>query len=396
MKTPFKMWFALLPIVIWAMTSQGILATPVYAASSPLLGSASSYSVVAGTSVTNSNATTISGDVGISPGATPPDYSGFGSVTLGGTIHDADGAAASAISDAGTAYNTLNSQGCDTDYGAVTTDLAGKTLTPGVYCSDAFTLTGSVTLSGNSSDVWVFKSGGNLSTVGSTNIVFTGGSGACNVWWYVPGTVSLDAGSSFAGTIIANSSISLASGASLNGRIFSTTADVTLDGNSITGPTCGTAAATADPSSGSVAGDATSSCTPGDIKTVPTIIETKRLSPTSISVKWGPYEGFNTFIVAYGLADGKWDYNTKVTGFTTTLNDLPANQSIWVHVAATDNCAVGQYGASVKAGGAPGMPNTGFAPKPTFPWLPILSFSLLASALVFLTAQIKRLVSFKR
>jgi hypothetical protein len=137
-------------------------------------------------------------------------------------------------------------------------------------------------------------------------------------------------------------------------------------------------------------------CTATDIKTVPIIIDTKRLSPTSVSVNWGPYEGIDTFVVEYGLADGKWDYNTKVTGFSTNLNDLPANQPIWIHVAATDNCAIGQYSAAVVAGNSPGMPDTGFAPKSTFPWLPILSLGLVVSALFFLTHQIKRLVTFKR
>ncbi len=381
------------------MTHLGIFAAPVYAASSPSLGNASGYSVVAGTTVTNSNTTIISGDVGISPGSTPPnDTTGFGSVTLGGTLHDADGAAADALTDTNTAYTNLGSQGCDTNYGAVTTDLAGKTLTPGVYCSDAFTLTGTLTLSGNPTDVWVFKSAGNLTTVGSSaNVVFTGDGNACNVWWYVPGSVSLDAGSSFVGSIIANSSLSMASGATLNGRAFSPGADVTLDGNTISGPTCSipnSSSSSENSSSGSVMG--ASPCTPTDIKTIPTVIDTKRLSPTSVSANWGPYEGMNTFIVEYGLADGKWDYNTKVTGFNTTLNDLPPNQPIWIHVAATDDCAVGPFGGSVEAPTTPRMPNTGFAPQEEIPlWLMVIPLTLFASSCIFAVTQIKQLVSFK-
>jgi len=377
------------------------LAAPVYAASSPSLGSAVSYSVIAGSAVTNTGTTTISGDVGISPGTTPPNYTGFGSVTLGGTIHDADTQADSAQTDRGTAYSALAAQGCDTDYGAVITDLAGKNLVPGVYCSDAFLLTGTLTLNGGPTDVWIFKAASSLTTTGSTaNVVFSGGGNACNVWWYVPSTASLDAGSSLVGTIIADTSVTLATGASLDGRAFAHTAEVTLDGNSITGSTCNIPASASSPesdsnqSSGSVEGD--SVCTATDIKTVPIIIDTKRLSPTSVSVNWGPYEGIDTFVVEYGLADGKWDYNTKVTGFSTNLNDLPANQPIWIHVAATDNCAIGQYSAAVVAGNSPGMPDTGFAPKSTFPWLPILSLGLVVSALFFLTHQIKRLVTFKR
>jgi len=69
-------------------------------------------------------------------------------------------------------------------------------------------------------------------------------------------------------------------------------------------------------------------------------------------------------MVQYGYENGKWLFNTKVSGFSTTINDLPANQSIWIQVAATDNCAVGSYGTAVLVGGtpktnSPGFPNTG-------------------------------------
>lgn len=105
-------------------------------------------------------------------------------------------------------------------------------------------------------------------------------------------------------------------------------------------------------------------CTSSGITTIPTIIRATRLSPTSIFVNWGPYDGLNDFMVQYGFENGKWLFNTKISGFSTTINDLPANQSIWIHVAATDNCIVGTYGPAVLVGGtaktnSPGFPNTG-------------------------------------
>lgn len=45
-----------------------ITPTKVFAATSPNLGTAATYSITAGSSVTNVGATTISGNVGISPG----------------------------------------------------------------------------------------------------------------------------------------------------------------------------------------------------------------------------------------------------------------------------------------------------------------------------------------
>lgn len=209
------------------------------AATSPGLGTAASFSVLAGSEVTNTGATTISGDVGISPGIGPtPHYSGFGTVTLGGSIHDADGTALTAQADRGTAFTALGSQTCDTTY-AGTKDLVGENLVPGVYCANAFALTGTLTLNGAASDVWIFKSASSLVITGSTvNIVFTGGGQPCNVWWRVVSTATFDAGSEFVGNVLADTSITFAAGASLNGRALASTAEVTMDSTSITGPTC--------------------------------------------------------------------------------------------------------------------------------------------------------------
>ena len=401
MLKPRMMRFGVVLFITWAMVSVRLFIPRIYAASSPSLGSAASYSIIAGTTVTNSGSTTISDDIGISPGSSPPtDYIENGSSAVSGTTHDGDAAAATAQTDTGTAYTALAGQSCDTDYGAVTTDLAGKNLTPGVYCSDAFSLTGTLTLDGGPTDVWIFKSAGDVTTTGaSATVVFSGGGNPCNVWWYVPGSVTIDAGSSLVGTVIANTDISLASGATLNGRSLAMSGSVTLDGVTISGPTCTIPVSQSSPSGGgsSSGGQGGSpSCTPSDITTVPKIIETKRTGATSVALKWGPYAGLNSFIIAYGPTSYNWLYNTKVTGFDTTINALPPNQPVWIKVAATDNCAVGSYSDPVQAGKAPLLPNTGLGPPEPFPWAIPLSVGLLTSSIVFVFLQVKRLVGFKR
>lgn len=238
------------------------LSPHVNAATSPNLGTANSYSVLAGSEVTNTGATTIGGNVGISPGiGSPPHYSGFGTVTMGGSIHDADGAALTAQADRSTAFTALGSQSCDVTY-AGTKDLVGSNLIPGVYCADAFELTGTLTLNGSASDVWIFKSASSLVITGSTaNVVFTGGGQPCNVWWRVVSTATFTPASVFSGNVLAATSITFGAGSTLNGKALAGTAAVTLDSTSITGPTC--VAGTSSSGSTTGSGGSSTTTTPG-------------------------------------------------------------------------------------------------------------------------------------
>ncbi len=111
-------------------------------------------------------------------------------------------------------------------------------------------------------------------------------------------------------------------------------------------------------SSGGVAPPAAKVC-PVLNYVVPVIIESKRVSPTSVSITWGPYSGIDTFSVRYSLTNGDWPYNTNVTGFSTAINALPPNQPIWIQVAVTDNCSIADYGGA-KLVGEPSLPNTEF------------------------------------
>ncbi len=311
------------------------------------------------------------------------------------------------MADRTTAYTALASQGCDTDYGGVTTELAGKTLVPGVYCSTSFHLSsGTLTLNGAASAVWIFKSASDLIITGgaSSKVVFIGGGQPCNVWWRVVSTATFDANSTLVGNILADTSITFAAGASLDGRALARTAAVTLSSNSITGPTCGAgaeagggvgisgvAAGSSSSSSSSSNGSSSTVC-PTLNYVAPIIIDSKRISPTSISINWGPYSGTDKFIVRYGLTNGNWLYSTKVTGFSTIINALPINQPIWIQVAARNDCSVGNYGTAKLAGG-PSLPNTGFAPAPlrreasenNIPWnIPVGIFVGISALLVLI------------
>jgi hypothetical protein len=125
------------------------------------------------------------------------------------------------------------------------------------------------------------------------------------------------------------------------------------------------------------------------------ILESRRVSPTSIYLSWGPDAGYKNFNVRYGLTDGSWLYNTNVNGFSTTINNLPANQPIWVQVAARNDCTIGAYGDSKFVGG-PGLPNTGMAAssEDNYPWYIPLG-GVFGAAILF-TYLYKRVMAYTK
>jgi len=210
-----------------------------FAATSPTLGAAGTYSVLAGSIVTNTGPTTTNGDVGVSPSiGVFPHVTGFPPGTVGppGQIHDADAHAAAAQA-ANTAAFGLLDQPCGVGVpdwtGTGLVDLVGMNLVPGVYCADSFSLTGTLTLSGTG--VWIFKSESTLVTSGTANVV---GGNAFDVWWRVESSATLGTGTSLIGNILALTSIGMTTGASLNGRALAQTGAVTLQANTIFGPIC--------------------------------------------------------------------------------------------------------------------------------------------------------------
>jgi hypothetical protein len=102
------------------------------AAVNPPLGSAASFAVLGGSAVTNTGATVVTGDLGVSPGTS---ISGFPPGSVTGTVHSADPAATAAQADIGTAYGFAAGEPCDTNLTGQ--NLGGMTLTPGVYCFDS-------------------------------------------------------------------------------------------------------------------------------------------------------------------------------------------------------------------------------------------------------------------
>jgi hypothetical protein len=218
-----------------------IAVNDVSAATSPSLGDAGSYSILAGSTVTNSGPTHVSGDLGVSPGTSITGFPSPGTVDPPGTIHSNDQSAIDAQAANLIVFGALD-QPCDQTF-ADGTDLTATFpagVGPGVYCSlGSFYLTGNLNLIG--SGVWVFKAESTLITSPGSSV--TGGD-PCNVWWRIGSSATLDTTTSFIGNILAYASITLNTGASLNGRALAQTGAVTLDSNTINGAICSVATTT--------------------------------------------------------------------------------------------------------------------------------------------------------
>ncbi|WP_214958506.1 ice-binding family protein [Arthrobacter sp. ISL-48] len=193
------------------------------------LGAAGMYSVLAGTMVTSTGATTISGDLGVSPGTA---VVGFPPGNVTGTIRTGDDAA-QAQTDLLSAYNNAAGR---TQTGNFAGDNNGRTYTPGIYhTAAAFALTGTMTLDGQDDPnaVFIFQVDAALNTAAASNINLINGAKAPHIFWQVLGAAGTGASSSFTGTIMATGAITIGAGGTLTGRALSRDT-VTLAGNTIT------------------------------------------------------------------------------------------------------------------------------------------------------------------
>lgn len=199
------------------------------------LGSAANYVVLAGSTVTSTGFTKVTGDLGVSPGTA---VTGFLPGIVVGNQHDGDTAAAFAIADLTTAYNSAAGRTlCPV---SVAGNLGGQTLTPGLYKSTSSLAisSGDLTLDakGNGNAIFIFQMASTLTTTSGRKVILTNGAKAANIYWQVGSSATLGTTSTFYGTIMADQAITLNTGATLTGRALARIAAVALDGNTIVKP----------------------------------------------------------------------------------------------------------------------------------------------------------------
>ncbi len=230
---PERMWArlrtAVATLAILSFSSIGL------AQSEPPLGTAANFGVLAGSAVSNTGATVITGDLGLWPN-TASSITGFPPGSVIGTIQAGNAVALQAQSDLTVAYNNAAGQACGTDLTG--TDLGGLTLTPGVYCfSTSAQLTGTLTLDaqGDENAVFIFQIGSTLTTASNSSVAMINGGDGCRVYWQVGTSATLGTGTALVGNVLALSSITATTGASVSGRLLARNGAVTLDFNTVGG-----------------------------------------------------------------------------------------------------------------------------------------------------------------
>jgi LPXTG-motif cell wall-anchored protein len=256
------------------------------------LGNSSNFAVLAGSGITNTGATTVSGTAGGDMGSAPtPAFTGEVSVTTTGTKYLA---AEAIVVGAKTALDTayLDAAG-RTSTASISADLGGQTLVGGVYTgASSIGLTGTLILDGadDPNSVWIFQAGSTLTTASASTVSLIRGAQACNVFWQVGSSATIGTGSNFVGHVLALTSITDDGGSTINGQLLARNGAVTLNNTTIINNACvtptptPTATATATPPPSGGGGGDTSTPTPTP---TPSVTPSASPSPEASTIAGG-------------------------------------------------------------------------------------------------------------
>ena len=214
------------------------------------LGTAGTYRILAKTGVTTTGTTTITGNIGISPGVAS-SITGFGlsmdgtgtfstSSLVTGNIYASD---YTSPTPSNLTTSVSNMEAAYTDAaGRVTPDFTnlgsageinGLNLTPGLYkWTTGVTVSSNVTITGSATDTWIFQIAGTLGLSSGATVTLSGGALASNIVWVVSGQVTLGSTAAMKGVILGQTAIVFNNGATLDGRALAQ-ANVTLIGNTV-------------------------------------------------------------------------------------------------------------------------------------------------------------------
>lgn len=210
------------------------------------LGVAGSFVILSKTGITDVYKSAIIGNIGTSP-ITGAAIKVVCSEVVG-AIYTVDAAGplpcsipnasllTTAVGDMQTAYTDAAGRSNPNFLNLGAGNIGGKTLKAGLYkWTSALVIPTNVTISGSSSDVWIFQVSGTLKMSSAVRIILKGGAQAKNIFWQTTDAVTLGTTSHFEGNILCQTGINMQTGATINGRMLAQTA-VTLQMNSVTKP----------------------------------------------------------------------------------------------------------------------------------------------------------------
>ena len=202
------------------------------------LGAAETFAILGATTVTFGTTgadTDVDGNIGVSPGTEITGQENLaGAEGVDWDIFTPPSIADQAQADLTAAYNIAAGL---TPLQTGLTDLTGLSLVPGVYSGGALSVTGNLTLAGDSESVWVFQAASSLTIASTAQVTVTGGASACNVFWQVASAATIEGGAQFVGTVMADTeTITVGDGATIEGRLLARTAAVTLISDTISRP----------------------------------------------------------------------------------------------------------------------------------------------------------------
>jgi len=197
------------------------------------LGAAANFAILAGSAITSTGATNITGDLGLSPGTS---IGGFPPGILVGTQLINTIQSTQAKLDLTAAYNDAAGR-TSTDIVTLSGNIGGLTLTPGLYktTSTLALSSGDLTFDakGNANAVFIIQVASSLTVTSGRQVILKGNASASNIFWQVGSSATFGTTSVFKGTIMAMQSITFETGASLNGRALARSAGIVLAGNVI-------------------------------------------------------------------------------------------------------------------------------------------------------------------
>ena len=364
-----KLTRALLVGLVGLAATVLVRGSQVGAAEAPVgLGTAGSFAVLAGSTVTNTGPTVISGELGVSPGTAvvgfPPG------IVNNGTIHAGDAVAAQAQLDLTTAYDDAAGRAVTANVAA---DLSGQTFVSGVYRSPTLGLgvNGTVTLDaqGDPNAVFIFQAGSTLITGSASVVSLVNGADPCNVFWQVGSSATLGTNSVFVGTVMALASVTAETGATVAGRLLARNGAVTLDDNRITTSNCAVVATTTTTAavSTTTSTTTTSSTTPATSTTLPattvTTLGTGTSGTTAVTAGTSSATGTGTAATGTGTGTAAAGTGTAGPGATSAAAATASGASRGTTTAAppgTSSTGSGSGDSSTATSGTTPLARTGW------------------------------------